>query len=111
MPRDYDELVKLPGVGDYIASCVLAHGYGRLIPMVDVNVTRVLGRIYGEQRDIRRTYVDVCPKEAAEPFHYALLDLGQLVCKHSNPKCDLCPVVEGCRQNKSQPNKGSLEPI
>lgn len=99
VPRDYDELVRLPGVGDYVASCVLSLGYNQHVPMVDVNVTRVLGRIYGAQDNIRRIYVDVCPREAAQSFHYALLDLGRLVCKRSNPKCDLCPIADACRHN------------
>jgi len=96
VPRKYDELVKLPGVGDYIASCVLALGYGNVIPMIDVNVTRVFSRIFRAEKDIRGLYFSICSRNALESFHYAVLDLGDLVCKHSNPKCDLCPIAEDC---------------
>jgi A/G-specific adenine glycosylase len=96
VPQSYDELINLPGVGDYIASCVLALSYKQPVPMVDVNVARVIRRICGANVDIHRTYAAICPKEAQEQFHYAVLDLGQLICKHSNPKCSLCPVKENC---------------
>ena len=37
VPANYDELIKLPGVGDYIASCVLALGFRQPLPMVDAS--------------------------------------------------------------------------
>jgi A/G-specific adenine glycosylase len=96
VPQNYNELISLPGVGDYIASCVLALSYKQPVPMVDVNVARVIRRISGPNADIHRTYTSICPKDAQEQFHYAVLDLGQLICRHSHPKCSLCPVEENC---------------
>ncbi len=96
VPQSHEELISLPGVGDYIASCVLALSYKQPVPMVDVNVARVIRRICGANADIHRTYAAICPKDAQEQFHYAVLDLAQLICKHSHPKCSLCPVKENC---------------
>lgn len=96
MPDNYEELIKLPNVGDYVASCVLALGYKIPTPMVDVNVKRVIGRMCGTQVDVRRAYLKMCPKDVFAQFHYAVLDLAQLVCRHVNPKCYLCPIKEDC---------------
>jgi len=47
VPDEMEELLELPGVGRYIASAVLCFGFGRDVPIVDVNVARVLGRVFG----------------------------------------------------------------
>lgn len=101
VPASYGELVSLPGVGDYVASCVLALGYGRALPMVDTNVIRVLSRVYGSDREIHSLYTSICPNSMEEPFHYAILDLAQLICKHSQPRCEICPLRDICKQFRS----------
>jgi A/G-specific adenine glycosylase len=45
VPETYEELRRLPGVGDYVASAVLLFAYGKTRPLVDVNVARVLCRL------------------------------------------------------------------
>jgi len=47
VPEDRDELLSLPAVGDYIADAVLSFAYGRDIAVVDANVCRVVGRVFG----------------------------------------------------------------
>ena len=50
LPRTYDALVALPGVGDYTASAVMSFAYGERIAVVDTNVRRVLSRVFaGEE--------------------------------------------------------------
>lgn len=106
LPESYDELIKLPGVGDYIASCVLTLGYMRPTPMVDVNVRRVIGRVFGDNYQIDRLYKEICPERKEETFHYAIIDLAQLICKHSKPECNRCPIANNCTFNKKEnPNK------
>lgn len=102
VPATYNELVELPGVGDYIASCVLALGYGQSMPMVDVNVARVISRLFGEDSNNHNKYNEICPKNQDEAFHYAILDLAQLICRNSNPKCDLCPLKSECKYLSSR---------
>ena len=97
VPENYSDLIELPGIGDYIASCVLALGYKQSLPMVDVNVERVIGRLYGKECDIHQKYNEMCPRDQEEEFHYAVLDLAQKICRHINPKCDLCPLGDKCK--------------
>ncbi len=103
VPSSYEDLVMLPGIGDYIASCVLSLGYEIHMPMVDSNVMRVIGRVFGVDIDAHALYSDICPKGKEEPFHYAILDLSQLVCRYSKPKCDVCPLSSICKSsNRSE---------
>ena len=46
LPRDYDQLVALPGIGDYTASAVMSFAYGQRIAVIDTNVRRVLSRVF-----------------------------------------------------------------
>lgn len=45
-PRTYDELVALPGIGDYTASAVLSFAFGERIAVIDTNIRRVLSRVF-----------------------------------------------------------------
>lgn len=46
LPRSYDELMSLPGIGDYTASAVMSFAYGKRIAVIDTNVRRVLSRVF-----------------------------------------------------------------
>ena len=46
LPRDYDRLVALPGIGDYTASAVMSFAYGERIAVIDTNIRRVLSRVF-----------------------------------------------------------------
>lgn len=95
------ELRMLPGVGDYVAQAVLCFGFGRRAVLIDTNTVRIVGRLHG--RDVRRRWqlrLDL-HRLAGEngpdaDFNYGLLDLGALVCRASNPRCDVCPLREMC---------------
>lgn len=46
LPRTYEELIALPGVGDYTASAVLSFAYGEQVAVIDTNIRRVLTRTF-----------------------------------------------------------------
>ena len=79
-----DDLSSLPGVGPYTAAAVASFAFGVSVLAVDVNVRRVLSR-----RGL----------EVAEPspqLNQALMELGATVCTARAPRCDVCPLAEGC---------------
>jgi len=79
-----DGLSSLPGVGPYTAAAVASFAFGASVLAVDVNVRRVLSR-----RGL----------EVAEPspqLNQALMELGATVCTARAPRCDVCPLAEGC---------------
>lgn len=46
LPRTYDELIALPGIGDYTASAVMSFAFGERIAVIDTNIRRVLSRVF-----------------------------------------------------------------
>lgn len=101
MPKEYDELIKLPGIGSYTAGAVSSIAYGRKVPAVDGNVLRVLSRLRGDERDISiqsvRTAIEEelslsMPEERPGDFNQALMELGAVVCIPTGmPHCTECP--------------------
>jgi A/G-specific adenine glycosylase len=85
-----ENLTELPGVGRYTADAVACFALGRDVLPVDVNVRRVqerTGHAFGAA--------------AAQ----ALMDLGATVCLARIPRCEVCPLAEGCpsRGNRYEP--------
>lgn len=106
MPKEYDELIKLPGVGSYTAGAVSSIAYGRKVPAVDGNVLRVLSRLKGDERDISQQRVRTAieeelrlsmPEERPGDFNQALMELGAVVCIPVGvPHCEECPWENSC---------------
>jgi len=105
IPRDYESLVSLPGVGPYKARAVLCFAYGEDLGLVDVNVVRVLGRALDLVSTRSRPHMDrelwstvdaMIPCGRAADFNLALIDLGALVCRVRKPCCSRCPVLSIC---------------
>ena len=105
LPRERDELLKLPGVGRYTAGAVASIAFGRRAPVLDGNVTRVLCRIDRLEADPRdrktqdllwRRAEEILPKQRVGAFNTALMELGATVCTPRSPQCLICPVREHC---------------
>ena len=105
VPHDVDELLALPGVGDYTARAVAVFAYGNRHPVVDVNIRRVIARAvhgHGELGPAARRDLDdmqaLLPAALPEAraFNVAMMELGALVCTARSPKCDECPIAPQC---------------
>lgn len=104
-PRSYEELVALPGVGEYTAAAVASIAFGLPYAVLDGNVLRVLSRTTAEKGDIGSQAVRVRLKEQAQllldpkragEFNQAVMELGATVCLPKNPQCLLCPWRDHC---------------
>jgi len=104
VPAGVAELEALPGVGAYTARAVAAFGFGARVPVVDVNVRRVVaraleGRAEGPPAVARRDLALVealLPAEGAPRASVALMELGALVCTARSPRCAACPIAGRC---------------
>jgi len=106
MPCTYEELLTLPGIGDYTAGAVASIAFGQAVPAVDGNVLRVYARLFAlgrEVRDpalkkeVRAALAPLIPKDAPDVFNAALMELGAVIClPNGAPKCELCPVRMCC---------------
>jgi len=106
VPDSYDELVTLPGVGDYTAAAVASFAFGRRHVVLDTNVRRVFARALGGvefpgasvTRAERELATSVLPEEAgtAATWAVAVMELGALVCAAAGPRCPDCPIAAQC---------------
>ncbi len=106
MPKSYDQIQSLPGIGAYTAGAIASIAYQLPVPAVDGNVLRVISRILGDERDIgredtkrevRKLLQDIIPCDAPGTFNQALMELGAMVClPNGAPACEKCPVQRLC---------------
>ena len=106
VPSSYDDLLALPGVGDYTAAAIATFAYGRRHVVLDTNVRRVLARsVAGVEfpgrsptRAEREQAAGLLPDDdaTAATWSVALMELGALVCTSSAPRCGACPVASSC---------------
>ncbi|WP_040509961.1 A/G-specific adenine glycosylase [Gordonia soli] len=110
VPDDVDTLLALPGVGDYTARAVACFAFGRPVPVVDINVRRVIARaVHGRQHPGNPARTDLADAEVLLPrderggyaptaprFSAALMELGALVCTARTPDCENCPLSADC---------------
>ena len=105
-PDTYEEILALPGIGDYTAGAILSIAFGQGIPAVDGNVLRVMSRITGSEDNIldtktrsrfRRLTAEIMPSHRPGAFNQALMDLGATVClPNGEPLCEACPAQPFC---------------
>lgn len=104
-PRSFDALRALPGVGNYTASAILCFAFGRDVPVADVNIVRVLSRIFHKcytpaqvlaEKDIVPLAERLVPAGDGYRWHQALMDFGALICTARRPSCSRCPLSDLC---------------
>lgn len=108
VPDQESDLVKLPGVGRYTARAILCFGYSKDVSIVDVNIARVLSRVFygsdikkkpSENQVLWEFATKIVPEGSGPRYNEALLDHGALICK-KKPRCTLCPVEDICEYSK-----------
>jgi A/G-specific adenine glycosylase len=106
LPRTLQELQALPGVGRYTAHALLAFAFRQPVPVVDINVRRVLSRVFWKMRSVDALQPEsviwklaetLLPRERAFDWNQAVMDLGAMICTARSPRCLACPVAAVCR--------------
>lgn len=105
IPDNWNELIKIKGIGRYICSSILCFGYSKPYAILDTNVIRVYERVLGITVECSRAREDkklwefaqiMLPKEYYVDYNYAILDFGAKVCSASKPKCNDCIFKDMC---------------
>lgn len=107
IPRDYDAVRSLPGIGDYTAGAICSIAFDMPTPAVDGNVLRVLARVLADSRPVdlpavrreaREALAAVYPEGRCGDFTQALMELGATVCiPNGAPQCGRCPLADLCQ--------------
>lgn len=110
-PSEVNEIIKLPGIGDYTANAIASIAFKKKAIAVDGNVIRVMARVLEDDRDflvksnkeeLKQLLFDFLRDANPSDFTQALMELGALVCTPRNPQCDICPLNSICLSNKHQ---------
>ena len=121
IPGNYEELLKLPGIGDYTAGAISSIAFGLPEPAVDGNVLRICTRICGDPSDISSAKVKKQYRELLRPLYegvsageltQALMELGAMVClPNGAPLCMDCPAQAFCSARaEGEPLKYPVKP-
>jgi len=110
-PKQYDEIIKLKGIGPYTAAAIASFAYKEQVAVVDGNVFRVISRYFGMFDDIstsktRNVFQDlanelIC-KSNPDLFNQAIMDFGATQCTQKNPDCLNCVFQENCFAFRNQ---------
>lgn len=108
LPRDFDALHALPGIGRSTASAILSQAWNDPFAILDGNVKRVLSRYHGidgfpglpaiekQLWSITEAHVAQVPAGRMADYTQAQMDLGATVCIRAKPACVICPLQDAC---------------
>ncbi|MGH8116034.1 MAG: A/G-specific adenine glycosylase [Rhodanobacteraceae bacterium] len=111
LPRGFDAVAALPGIGRSTAGAILALGCGQRHAILDGNVKRVLARVHGirgwpGERPIENAlwaHAEAhTPATRVADYTQAIMDLGATVCTRNRPHCDACPLAATCSAYRDQ---------
>jgi len=109
-PSSYEEIRRLPGIGDYTAAAVASIAFQLPHAVVDGNVFRVLSRLFDDATNIvssagrkhfSRLADELLDRATPGVFNQGMMELGATICLPSNPQCLLCPVSRFCGARES----------
>ena len=110
-PDDEAALLALPGIGPYTAAALLSFAFGKPSALVDGNVHRLLSRLMDDAAPIdvsatRKRHTDwaraLCDPGNPRRHHYAMMEMGQTICRPGVPRCEVCPVAKFCKTKQPQ---------
>ena len=107
LPNDLNTLKKLPGIGEYTASAILAIAFNKPFIPLDGNVERVIKRLLNlktkkqtKKENIKEKKNILGTTTRSSDYAQAIMELGALICKPRNPLCIQCPLKKYCRSFK-----------
>jgi A/G-specific adenine glycosylase len=113
LPRDLNELRKLPGIGRYTLGAIASIAFDMNMPALDGNIKRVYARVFDISEPVDSPKGEKIlwelaerhlPKKEAGDYNQALMDLGATICVPKYPRCLICPLMKKCqaRENGTQ---------
>ena len=104
LPKNLNEIKKLPGIGDYTGNILLALVYNQPRLGIDGNVKRVFSRILNKHENklnfekiIEKNKKKLFNSKRNSDFAEALMEFGALICKPRDPHCKICPIKKTCK--------------
>lgn len=107
VPSEHDRLVQLPGVGRKTANVVVSNAFGVPAIAVDTHVERVSKRLglagwKDSVLEVEKKLMKRVPMDEWTITHHRLIFFGRYHCKAQSPKCQVCPLLDVCREGKKR---------
>jgi A/G-specific adenine glycosylase len=109
LPNRFEDLISLPGVGNYTSSAILAIAFNKPFIPLDGNIERILKRYLYLKKESEIKKENLAQKKSifgksnrSSDYAQALMEIGALICKPSNPLCNQCPIQKKCKSFKKQ---------
>ncbi len=103
IPNSRKKLMALPGIGEYTAGAILSIAYGQTCPAIDSNIKRIMSRLLGikilgtqEKRNIYAFLKEQMKQIHPGTLNESLMDLGSVICRSDQPRCEVCPLKAYC---------------
>ncbi len=109
VPKSFDELEKLPGVGHKTASVVMSQGFGQPAFAIDTHIHRLAQRwgltsgknVIQTEKDLKRLF----PKRSWNKLHLQIIYYGREYCKARDCYGLTCKICTSCYPNRKKPVK------
>ncbi|MNY10250.1 Endonuclease III [compost metagenome] len=113
IPSEHDKLVLLPGVGRKTANVVVSNAFGVPAIAVDTHVERVSKRLglagwKDSVLEVEKKLMKQVPKDEWTLTHHRLIFFGRYHCKAQSPNCQVCPLLDVCREGKKRMKTAQL---
>ncbi|MGW8123398.1 A/G-specific adenine glycosylase [Roseivirga echinicomitans] len=104
-PSEFDELLKLKGIGRYTAAAIASFAFNQPNAVVDGNVYRVLSRVFGIDDDVSTSQGpkvfelranELLDAQRSNLYNQAIMEFGAMQCLPKSPACGVCPFMESC---------------
>ena len=101
----FQELISLPGIGEYTAGAIASFAFNPPYPALDGNVYRVLARLYdceiafdtsAGKKHFHQLANQLLDLSNPRLFNSAIMEFGALHCTPTSPDCAHCPIQECC---------------
>ncbi|MEC0089646.1 endonuclease III [Paenibacillus macquariensis] len=107
VPKTHEQLVLLPGVGRKTANVVMSNAFGVPAIAVDTHVERVSKRLgltgwKDSVLEVEKKLMKQVPRDEWTDTHHRLIFFGRYHCKAQNPQCQICPLLDVCREGKKR---------
>lgn len=105
VPDDFDELLKLPGVGRKSANLIMGDVFGKPAIVTDTHCIRLANRIglvdnIKEPKKVEMALWKIIPPEEGSDLCHRFVIHGREVCTaRTAPYCDRCCLADICRKN------------
>jgi len=110
VPDDFNELLKLKGVGRKTANIVMVYGHKKqgFLP-IDSHCHRIPNRLgwinTKNPEETEQELRKILPKKHWDDFNHLFVRFGQAICVPISPFCSKCPIKKFCKQKSVRKNR------